>query len=202
MRLLVFLLAAPLLAADLSKISYSKSFPGSVPAYVAISVDPSGSAEYRDDPKDANPIRFQMTPAGAGEIFALADKLGKSTRPLESPAKVAKMGMKTFRFERGSEKHEVQFNYSEDLDARLLSDWFERISETEQNLINLERAAKYDKLGVNDALLQLEAAMDRKRVVAPRQMLPMLDRIAKNESYLHMARARAAGIADSIRAAK
>jgi len=66
----------------------------------------------------------------------------------------------------------------------------------------LERAAKYDKLGVNDALLQLEAAMDRKRVVAPRQMLPMLDRIAKNESYLHMARARAAGIADSIRAAK
>ncbi|MGI8989956.1 MAG: hypothetical protein ACR2I2_10270 [Bryobacteraceae bacterium] len=201
-RLLAFFLVLPLFAADAPKIYYSKSFPGSVPAYVAITVDTSGAAEYRDDPKDDNPIRFQLTQAGADEVFALAGKLGNFARPLESPAKVAKMGVKTFRFEQGSEKHEVRFNYTEDPDARLLADWFERISETEQNLINLERAAKYDKLGVNDALLQLEAAMDRKRVVAPRQMLPMLDRIAKNESYLHMARARAAGIADSIRAAK
>ncbi|MDQ2900938.1 MAG: hypothetical protein M3Y07_14240 [Acidobacteriota bacterium] len=201
-RILVFLLALSLSAADVPKIYYSKSFPGSVPAYVAITVEPSGAAEYRDDPKDDNPIRFQMAPASADEIFALAGKLEKFARPLESPAMVAKMGMKTFRFEQGAEKREVRFNYTEDPDARLLSDWFERISETEQNLINLERAAKYDKLGVNNALLQLEAAMDRKRLVAPQQMLPMLDRIAKNESYLHMARARAAGIADSIRAAK
>ena len=201
-RLAAFLFAIPLLAADAPAIYFSKSFPGSVPAYISIRIDQSGAAEYSEDPKDENPLRFQISAADVNEIFSLADKLGKFTRPLESPAKVAKMGLKTFGFEHGADKHEVKFNYSEDADARLLQDWFEKISETEQNLILLERAAKYDKLGVNKALLQLEASMDRKRLVAPNQMLPMLDRIAKNESFLNMARSRAAGIADIIRAAK
>jgi hypothetical protein len=38
--------------------------------------------------------------------------------------------------------------------------------------------------------------------VAAEQFLPILDRIAKNESYLHEARLRAAKMADTIRAAK
>jgi hypothetical protein len=49
------------------------------------------------------------------------------------------------------------------------------------------------------ALLLLESAMDRKRLVGMDQYLPMLDRIAKNESYMHTARARAAEIAEAIR---
>jgi hypothetical protein len=112
------------------------------------------------------------------------------------------MGMKTFRFENGSEKKEVKFNYSEDADARQLLDCFERIAETEQLLINIERAAKYDKLGVDRALLLIQAAFDHKRLVAPQQLLPMLDRIAKNETYMHMDRERAAGLGDAIRASK
>ncbi|MDQ6706414.1 MAG: hypothetical protein M3Z85_10620 [Acidobacteriota bacterium] len=200
--LAALMFAIPLLAADTPTIYFSKSFPGSVPAFVSIRIDQSGAAEYSEDLKDENPLRFQISTADVTEIFSLAEKLGKFARPLESPAKVAKMGLKTFGFEQASEKHEVKFNYSEDPDARLLQDWFEKISESEQNLILLERAAKYDKLGVNKALLQLETSMDRKRLVAPNQMLPMLDRIAKNESFLNMARSRAAGLADIIRAAK
>src|SRR5947207_2660748 len=67
-------------------------------------------------------------------------------------------------------------------------------------ILSGERAAKYDKLGVNKALLQLQMSFDRKRLVAPQQLLPMLDRIAKNDTYIHMARERAAGMADAIRA--
>ncbi len=77
------------------------------------------------------------------------------------------MGLKTFRFEDGAEKHEVQFNYSQDADAQALLDWFERITETEQHFINLDRTVHYDKLGVNDVLLQLQITWDHKRLVAP-----------------------------------
>jgi hypothetical protein len=35
--------------------------------------------------------------------------------------------------------------------------------------------------------------------VAPEQFLPMLDRIVKNETYMHQSRARAAEIAEAIR---
>jgi hypothetical protein len=43
---------------------------------------------------------------------------------------------------------------------------------------------------------------DQKRLVAERQFLPLLDRVVGNESYIHMARARAAALAESIRAPK
>ncbi len=197
--LLALALAAPLAGAGSSRVFYSKSFPGSVPAYVAIVIDKEGRGEYREAPDD-NPVTFQLTPAETAEIFSLTGKLDRFTRPLESHLKVASTGVKTFRYESGAEKNEVQFNYSLDANARELWDWFERISETEQHFIQIERAVRFEKIGVNDALLQLEISRDHKRLVAARQFLPLLERIAKDESYLHMARERAASLADSFRA--
>ena len=60
--------------------------------------------------------------------------------------------------------------------------------------------SEYDRLGVDQSLRMLWSAMDRKRLVALDQYLPMLDRIANNESYMHAARAKAAELAESIRA--
>lgn len=186
-------------AAETPKIFYSKSFPGSSPAYVAITVDRSGAADYRESPEEEAGMKFQLTPKEVDEVFALAEKLGRFTRPLESGLKVANTGLKTFRYQSEKETNEVRFNYSLDPDARLLWDFFERTGETERHLIKLERAARYDRLGVNEALLELEVSYDRRRLVAPQQFLKVLDRIARNESYLHMARARAAKLAEAIR---
>ncbi len=197
----LLLFCATLGAAD-SRLFFSKSFPGSTPAFVAITVEQNGTGEFKDAADDETPLKFQLSAAEAAEMFALAEKLDRFKRPLESPLKVAQMGMKTFRFEDGASKTEVKFNFSEDPDARALADWFERISETAQNYWTLERAVKYDKLGVNKALLQFETAIDRKRVVSPQLFLPMLDRVAKNDSYLNMARSRAANLAEAIRASK
>jgi hypothetical protein len=93
----------------------------------------------------------------------------------------------------------VQFNYTLDPAGQALADWFERMAETAQRRIDLERTAKYDKLGVVDSLLQLQISMDKKRVLDPEQFLPLLDRLANNESYMHTARARAAEVAAAIR---
>lgn len=203
MRWMLALALVPLFAGEQQpQLFYSKSFPGSAPPYVEIHLDRAGNCEYKEAPDDDQPLKFQLTAPDTNEIFSLVDKLGRFNRPLESPLKVAFMGTKTYRYENGAEKHEVKFNFSEDLDARQLQDWFERIAESEQRLIYLEREAKYDKLGVNNALLLLQSSFDHKRLVDPQQFLPMLDRVIKNESYMHMARERAAGLADAIRAAK
>jgi hypothetical protein len=200
MRLLLLsLLAVGLSAADLPKLLYSKSFPGSQPAYVAIAVDRVGNATYREAPDDDNPLAFKLTPQETEALFAKAEKLGRFTRPLESGLKVARLGEKTFRYENGAEKHEVKFNYSLDLDAQALLDWFEIVAESEQYFIALERAVKFDKLGVNDALLALDIALEHDRLAARTQFLPLLDRIVKNETFMHMARARAASLAENIR---
>lgn len=182
------------------RLSYSKTFPGSVPAYVEINLDRSGAGEYKEAPDDDQPLKFRLSQAEVNEIFGLVEKLENFRRPLESPTKVAFMGTKVFRLENGAEKSEVKFNFSDDLSARSLADWFERIAESEQHYINLERAAKYDRLGVLKALLLLETSLDRKRLVALDQYLPLLDRISRNGTYMHTARVRAANIADIIRA--
>lgn len=196
---LILLAAASVFGADGPRVVYIKKFPASIPPYVGISVARDGSAVYRESETDDQPINFQMAPADVDSIFALADKLDHFKKPLESGLKVAFMGEKTFRWENGAEKSEAKFNYSLDEDAKSLSDWFDKISETQMRLFDLERSVRYDKLGVNKAILQFESALDRKRIVGPERFLPMLDRVSKNDSYLHMARERAATLADLIR---
>ena len=180
------------------RITYTKEFPGSSPAYIAITVERSGDVAYKES-KDEEPLRCKLSGPETDEIFGLAQKLEYFSRPLESNLKVAKMGLKTFRFEDGATSRETKFNYSLDPEAQALNDWFERIAESEQSFIRLERAVKYDKLGVNEALLLLQISYEKSRLVGPEQFLPLLDRVAKNDSYLHMARERSAALADRIR---
>jgi hypothetical protein len=182
------------------RLIYSKSFPGSNPPWFEVTIEANGAGLYKDDPKDEDPLKFQLSGAESSQLFGLAGKLDHFSRPLESGLKVANMGMKTFRYEADGRSNEAKFNYSEDPDARALTDWFERIGDTERSLIELETAVRFDKLGVQQALNRIETLRDEKRIVAPDQFLPLLDRVAKNESFLHMARERAAGLADWTRA--
>lgn len=204
MRPLFFLVASLAFAqSGTPRLIYSKSFPGSVPAYAEIRIDKSGASLYQEEKNDDDPLKFQLSRSETSQLFDLADKLDHFTHPLESGLKVAKMGDKTFRYERdGGESHEAKFNFSENPDAQALNGLFEQIAETERALIDLERAVRFDKLGAQDAILRVEILRDEKHLMAPEQFLPMLDRIAKNESFLHMARDRAATLADSIRSAK
>jgi hypothetical protein len=197
---LLLMMASSLIAGDSgARLFYSKSFPGSMPAYVQITLDKNGDAEYREAPDDDAPLKYKLTEPETAEVFGLAEKLGYFKTPVESGLKVAFMGKKTFRYENGDEKHQVEFNYSEDPSAKALWEWFERMTESAQHRINLDRAAKYDKLGVFKALTLLSSALERKRLVGLDQYLPTLDRIIKNESYMHAARVRASEIAEEIR---
>ncbi|MGB9605071.1 MAG: hypothetical protein ACPL88_04245, partial [Bryobacteraceae bacterium] len=160
----------------------------------------TGRAEYREQ-DDEDPLVFQLSEAETREIFALADRLDRFRKPLEAPGKVAFTGTKTFRYERGDERNEVKFNFSTNPDARSLWNWFERITESAQLLQRLERTARYDRLGVNQALLELEIAWDRKRLVAPQQFVAVLERISRNQAYMNIARERAARLLELFRAA-
>jgi hypothetical protein len=199
---LSLVLTGILLAADTASLSYTKSFPGSAPPWEQIIISQDGSGIYKETPNDENPVQFHLADAEKAQIQDLARKLDYFARPLESGLKVANMGMKTFRYDGADGIHEVKFNYSEDASARALNEIFEALADSERALIALETAVRFDKLGAQAAILQIEVLRDQKRLMAAQQFLPMLDRVAKNESFLHMARDRAATLADGIRAQK
>lgn len=181
----------PATAADGPRLFYSKTFPGSKPPYMEIRLDHDGHAEYREAPGEEFPTVFRLRPHEARVVWELADKLDHFRRPLESGLKVARMGDKLLRWEQDGERHEAKFNHTLDPDAQLLHDWFERMSESAILQADLERAVKYDRLGVNQAILRIEAAWDRKRLVGVDQYIPLLKRVAANSTYLNMARERA-----------
>ena len=198
MKLLPVLISLAAWAQD-GKLIFMKTFPGSTPAWVKIVVEKNGQAVYSEAPDDPQPLTFKLSETETGAMFGLAEKLGWFTRTIESGLPVARMGDKVFRYEGEGKAQEQKFNYSSDLDAQALADWFERISESERYLLELERSARFDKLGVNRVILQIQAAYERKRLVAVDQFLKWLDRVTKNESYLNMARERAARLAETFR---
>ena len=197
--LLAICLSAAALAAQ-PQVIYSKSFPGSMPEWVQITLTKDGQCVYTDQKDDPQPLTFALTPEQTNTLFGLAEKLNFFNRPLESGLAVAKMGEKSFRWVDGGKTFEAKFNYTQDLDAQALHDWFEKITETESHRINLERAVRFDKLGVNKALLLLQSSWERKRIVAPDQFYKTLERIVKNESFLNIARDRAAFLVNAFRA--
>ena len=198
-RIVLMIAVSALFAGDAPRLFYSRAFPGSKPDYIQVVLEKSGDGVYQEAVEDDLPLKFKLTDEETQVVFGLADKLDHFKHPLESQLKVAFMGTKTFRFVDGEQKSEAKFNFSEDVLAQQLQDWFERMAESAEHRIDLERAAKYDHLGVDGALQGLEAAFENGRVVAPDQFLPMLDRVAKNETYMHQSRARAAEMAEAIR---
>jgi hypothetical protein len=199
---LLFLVAATTVYADDPRIVYSKTFPGSSPAYFAVTIDRTGSATYNESQDPDNAEHLQIEEKVTRDIFDLAQKLDHFKNPLESGLKVANMGQKVLRWEDGAERHESKFNYSTSEDAKALNDQFERISESARLMVELGRVMKHDRLGVNDAMVKIQIAWDNKRLVGTAQWLPLLDQVAKNESFVHIARERAAQLVDAIHALK
>ncbi|MGB7471656.1 MAG: hypothetical protein WBW58_19970, partial [Candidatus Acidiferrum sp.] len=63
----------------------------------------------------------------------------------------------------------------------------------------LQRRMKYDRLGINDALLQFEIDLDHKLLPEPQRALPELDQIAGDSRFVEIGRQRARALAERIR---
>jgi len=118
---------------------------------------------------------------------------------LDVHRKIANLGEKTFRWEQGSEAHEVKFNYTLNSTASQLLQIFEGLARQQELLSLLERRMKYDRLGINDALLQFETELNRKLLPEPERALPTLDQIAGDARFVEIGRQRARNLAERIR---
>ncbi len=196
---LICALCVPLLAAP-ARLTFTKSFPGSTPAYVSIQVDRTGALEYKESTSaDEQPLKAQMKEADVTPLFSAAEQLDYFKQPIESGLKVANTGKKVFRYqpETGAAS-EATFNYSIQPAAQHLLDRFEQIAASERAYIDLDRAIHFDKLGVNDSLAQIESLWLHKQLAAPEQFVPLLTRVATHEAFMHLVRDRAARLRDEF----
>jgi hypothetical protein len=189
-------------AGDTSTVTFRKVFKQSFPEFVEIKVGENGQASYdiRQLDEEANPQPFGVSRPIVEKIFQLAAQLHHFDGPsLDIHRKIANLGEKTFRYEKGAEVHETTFNYTLDSTASQLLDLFEGLGREQIDLNNLERAMRYDRLGVNDAVMRLETDYNNKLIPEPDRLLASLDQLAADEKYLDIARQKARTLAGRIR---
>jgi hypothetical protein len=189
-------------AAGAAMVTFRKVFKSSSPEYIEIKVDEQGRGSYdiRQLDESPNPRPFTVGPALVQRIFELAAKLHDfQNERLNLRRRIAYLGEKTFRYESGGQSYETSFNYTTNPTANQLLDLFEDLALQQHFAQRLERTMRYDHLGLNDVLLELEADISRKLIPEPNRLLPLLDQIAANPEYLNIARERARGLATRIR---
>jgi hypothetical protein len=190
-------------AAGDAMITYRKVFKGSTPEYVQIRLNArgQGTCDIHQLDEDSSPQMFEVSAGLAQKIFDLAERLHNFKGVnLDVHKKIAYLGQKTFRYEGGGESNEVTFNYTLDTDAERLLQIFEGLARQTGDLQDLERAMRYDRLGVNDVLMQIESDVSSGALPEPEQLLPALGRLAGDEKFLDLARQRARSLAARIQA--
>jgi hypothetical protein len=188
-----------------ANITYRRVFKNSSPEFIEVKISDQGKATYdiRQLDEDADPEPFEVGPAVQKKIFDLAAELNYfAIANLDIQKKIANLGQKTFRYENGAEAHETSFNYTLNSSATQLMQIFEGLARQQEDLVLLQRQAKFDRLGVNDALMQFESDMDHRLLPEPERLLPVLDLIAADSHFLEIARTRARALAERIRTSR
>jgi hypothetical protein len=182
---------------------YKRVFKESVPEYIEIKVpESSGNPTFEIRQLDEEPgaTAFEVSPALRSKIFGLVDQLNHFKGvDLDVHRKIANLGEKTFRWENGAESFEVKFNYTLNAPAVLLLQICEGLARQQELLELLQRRMKYDRLGVNDALMQFETDFNKGVFPEPQRGLPLLDQIAGDSRFVEIARQRARALAERIR---
>jgi hypothetical protein len=203
---LVGLTAAPIAGAGVSAsnatVTFRKVFKSSYPEFVEIKVSDSGSGtcDIRQLNEESNPRPMQIDAPLVHAIFDLAGKLHNFDGvDLEMHRRIANLGEKTFVYDRAAESHRVTFNYTLNRDAAELLGIFEGLARQQSDLYDLDRTMRYDPLGVNDVLQEIDKDLDHKLLPEPGQFLPLLDRVAADQHFIDIARDRARKLASLIR---
>lgn len=186
-----------------SVFTYRRIFKSSTPEFIEIKIKEdadTGSYEIRQLDEDPGATPFEISHALRSKIFELSGQLNHfKGLDLDVHRKIANLGEKTFRWEQGSEAYEVKFNYTINPVATQLLQICEGLARQQELVDLLQRRMKYDRLGVNDALLELEADLSKGVLPEPQRVLPLLDQISGDSRFVEIARQRARALAERVR---
>ena len=186
-----------------AKLTFRRVFKGSTPEFIEITVrDDSDTAAYeiRQLEEDPGSSPFQVSSGLRVKMFDLAAQLKHfQGQDLDVHRKIANLGEKTFRWQSGAEVHETKFNYTLNSAATQLLQIFEGLARQQEHVDLISRRMRYDRLGINDALLQFESDFNRSLLPEPQRLLPVLDQIAGDSRFVDIARQRARSLAERIR---
>lgn len=183
--------------------TYRRIFKSSSPEFIEIRIQENSNVatyEIRQLDEDPGALPFDVGPALRSRIFQLISELHYfKGLDLDVHRKIANLGEKTFRWDNGAESNQVKFNYTLNASAAQLLQICEGLARQQELIDLLQRRMKYDRLGVNDALLQFESDLNKGELPEPEHALPLLEQIANDSRFVEIARQRSRALAERLR---
>jgi hypothetical protein len=172
------------------------------PHRYVISVDSSGNTSYQSwtaDPAAAQSVagdayqwKFTMSAAARDRIFALARQLRYFDGDFEyHKHRVAFTGEKTLAYADPDRQDETRYNWSENPGINELTALFQGMSATIESGRRLERRHRFDHLGLDQELKNLELLVTEHQATELQLITPILERVAGDPAVLNIARQRA-----------
>ena len=160
----------------------------------------NGRFEFVQRGADLVTVKVRLSAEVADEFL----KLLAGTRYLaegadyESNRTVANLGTKKLKLEGPGGSREAEFNFSSRQEVRRLVVFFDRLIAQELLMSDIDVALQFDRLAIPKKLEQIEKDLRRRRIVDPKRLVPILNRISDDDRLLNFARETAVRLKKEI----
>ena len=185
-----------------TRFTYCREMPRGVYEKQCVVVMPDGTGEAQLKRRGSDQVQVMVTlsPQGRTKLLstlAATNNLANS-KNYETKRKVADLGRKHLTLELASEKREADFNYSDLKEVNALATFFDGLLNQQTLALDLENAMRYQRLGVPQLLDQLDDDLKVTRIGDPEGMVPLLDKIIRDDRLLEYARQHAEQIKNRV----
>jgi hypothetical protein len=198
--------AAP--AADQPSVTFDFDWSPGIPWQTySITVRADGSAQFKGTPApdkadtDTDPFQqdFTMSEPNRSKIFELARKLNYFHGDFDSHQKhIAQTGRKTLQYDAATVHNSTSYNWSQNADVQELSRLFMAIANTFDYGRKLAFDYRFDKLGMDARLKELEYIRTDHLAEELNAIAPILRKIADDPDMMHISRQSAQNLLRTI----
>lgn len=184
-------------APTIPTVTFTLDWPDARPPHYSIAVDSAGRATYAavDDKKESGDpyrLKFTISQAARERIFAAAQSLNFFQGKFDfTRHKIAFTGSKTLSYADPDRHSQTTYNWSENAELMALTQLFLGIANTVEGGRKLEYLQRFDRLGLNDQLKEMEAEAKDHYLAEVHVIEPVLRQIADDPGVMDLARQRA-----------
>jgi hypothetical protein len=190
----------PLYAGSPATVTFSLNFPNSDPERYSISVDSNGHAHYEctakisadSDDREDYQSAFNFSDATRARIFNLAEQAHFFSGKIDAgKKKLAFTGEKKLTYKDDQKSFSAEYNYSSQPAVQDLTTLFQSTAATLEFGRHLTYYHRYQKLGLDDELKQMEDEYRHGDLMEIQAIRPVLQQIYDDPAVMNVVRARA-----------
>jgi len=186
-------------SAAVPSITFNRLWSSFTPQSVTMTVSANGAGEYRSrnpeksgDDVDDFQTDFTVSPACRDKLFRYAKEAGYFDGDFTFKKHVvASTGKKTLSYSDPARHFSTTYDYSENKAIQEITNILAGTSATIEHGRKLQFLHRFDKLGLEEELKGMEAAMESHNLAELQIIRPTLESIAADSAVLNIARQRA-----------